>query len=118
MTSKQIERYRSELIQLLKQPPSQDRLNALLKLAQSVGASIIKMEPTPSVYSQNAITELEIVNGIHYALQTASMINMAETAARSYWIALVASLIALLSAAAAWVAVFVQILGNMKQLYL
>ena len=49
---------------------------------------------------------------------TASMINMAETAARSYWIALVASLIALLSAAAAWVAVFVQIVGNMKQLYL
>lgn len=55
---------------------------------------------------------------IQQALQTASMINMAETAARNYWIALVASLIALLSAAAAWVAVFVQIVGNMKQLYL
>jgi hypothetical protein len=53
---------------------------------------------------------------IHQALQTASMINMAETAAR-YWIALVASLIALLSARAL-VAVFVQIVGNMKQLYL
>jgi hypothetical protein len=59
-----------------------------------------------------------MANRIHQALQTASMINMAETAARSYWIALVASLIALLSAAAAWVAVFVQIVGNMKQLYL
>lgn len=59
-----------------------------------------------------------IATRIHQALQTASMINMAETAARSYWIALVASLIALLSAAAAWVAVFVQIIGNMKQLYL
>ena len=59
-----------------------------------------------------------MANRIHQALQTASMINMAEAVARSYWIALVASLIALLSAAAAWVAVFVQIVGNMKQLYL
>jgi hypothetical protein len=57
-------------------------------------------------------------NRIHQAIQSATMINMAETVARSYWIALVASLIALLSAAAAWVAVFVQIIGNMKQLYL
>ncbi len=54
---------------------------------------------------------------IHQALQTASMINMAETAARCYWIALVASLIALLGAAAAWVAVYANVMANFKQLY-
>lgn len=113
MSPKEIRRFRCQLDEILKQENLASRLKPLQELAHKVGASVCRMED-----AQNRISELEVVNGVHHALQTASMINMAEAAARSYWIALVASLIALLSAAAAWVAVFVQILGNMKQLYL
>lgn len=113
MSPKEIRQFRCQLVEILKQENRESRSGPLQELAQKVGASVCRMED-----AQNRISELEVVNGIQHALQTASMINMAEAAARCYWFAFVASLIALLSAAAAWVAVFVQILGNMKQLYL
>ncbi len=112
MTTKEMNRYRSRLVDLTTKYVnlSSDGLTELSELAKQVGVS------PRDIHS--ATPAAQIIQEIHQALQTASMINMAETAARSYWIALVASLIALLSAAAAWVAVFVQIVGNMKQLYL
>jgi hypothetical protein len=112
MTQKELKQYQNELVELRKNSLSGKQIDSLLELASKVGAPVTELVPD----SRYTITD--VVNGIQQALQTASMINMAETAARSYWIALVASLIALLSAAAAWVAVFVQIVGNMKQLYL
>ena len=110
MTTKEMNRYRSRLVDLTKKYDklSPEGIDELSELAHQVGVSPRDVESRAA----------DLIQQIHQALQTASMINMAETAARSYWIALVASLIALLSAAAAWVAVFVQILGNMKQLYL
>lgn len=114
MTPKELKKCQSDLQMILSGPTvveDKSKEVRLSELAQKVGVCCLMAEgynASPAVLAER----------IQQALQTVSMINMAETAARSYWIALVASLIALLSAAAAWVAVFVQIVGNMKQLYL
>jgi hypothetical protein len=114
MTTNELKQYQHELKTILSGPAITGDKSSdvrLKELAQRVGVCCIMSG------GDNA-RPYELAQLIHQALQTASMISMAETAARNYWIALVASLIALLSAAAAWVAVFVQIVGNMKQLYL
>jgi hypothetical protein len=113
MTSKEIEKFRKRLVEVLKREKSDERTAALYELAKEIGAS------TGRRRSGEDVDPVGLVDNIHYALQTASMVDMCRTAGRNYWIAFVASLIAFLSAAAAWAAVYVNILAKMsKTLYL
>jgi hypothetical protein len=77
------------------------RYEALRDLALEVGGSSISTE------RQKIANEGELTEGIHRALQTKTMIEVSKIAARNFWIALVASAIALLSMVAAWAAVLV-----------
>lgn len=76
-----------------------ERYKELRHLALEVGASHISTAP------QKTANEGELVYAIHQALQTATMIDACKTAARNYKIALIATVIALGSALAAWIAV-------------
>ena len=49
--------------------------------------------------------EAEHIRSINQALQTAAMIDMCKTAARNFWIAIVAAIAAVVSAVAAWAAI-------------
>lgn len=125
MTHDEMEDYRKQLVKILSKKDEQGKfkpevLHELQKLAMEVGAS------TQAVYlniHQAGHREIsgaaipEIVFNIHQALQTASMINMCETATRGYKIAeatvkkatrawAIAAIISLCSMIAAWVAVF------------
>ena len=71
----------------------------LVRLAKEVGASPIKM------YSVGYANDAELTHNIEQALQTETMIDMCKTASRNYIIALIATIIALGSAVALWVAV-------------
>ncbi len=87
---------------------AEQRPAALVKLAQQVGASTMRMGRTttdPNEVPQNVITESEIVQNINMALQTASMLVMSKAAV---W----AAVTAFISALAAWVAVLVNCIRN------
>ncbi len=73
------------------------RYEALRNLALEVGGSYISTE------RQKTANEGELTEGIHRALQTATMIDMCRTAAKNYKIALVAAI-------AAWAAVLAMVL--------
>ena len=98
MKRKDLERYRQELIEILKKPES-ERRGFLEKLAIKVGASLV------TKYGIEYANEGEIVHNIEQALRTETMIDMCKIANRNFVIALIATVIALGSAAAAWVAV-------------
>ena len=102
---------KKELIAILKEPT--DKMEQLRNFATTVGAS------TQSVLGGGSIeaTESQLVFNIHQAIQTASMVNMCETATEGYEMATktsnkacinfwIAAGIAFLSAVAAWVAAF------------
>ncbi len=102
MTLKKIKQKRKELTKIL-QRDTGERTDDLIKLAQEVGASTLRMGRTtgdPDEISQNVITESEIVQNINIALQTASMLVMSKAA---IWAAITASV----SALAAWAVVLV-----------
>lgn len=114
MTDKEIEQASQELTGLqvlteilkVREPEKRERL---LALAKKVGASRSRYK---DVGGEDNATESQLVDNIHQALQTASMVNMCRTSAamceiasRNYKIALVAAVVAGLSAVAAWVAV-------------
>ena len=111
MANKEIENHKQKLIEILANDESAQRLNDLKKLAKIIGACVTRMraETTPEGLSigpsSNIITETEIVHNIQVALQTATMINMCKTSSRNFWIALIATIVAMISAVAAWVAV-------------
>jgi hypothetical protein len=109
MTSKYI-KHRRELRSIIeKHPPGNHRTKLLRELAVKVGAG------DTSEFGADAASENRIlVNNIQIALQTASMINVSETAAKNYRIAIIASIAAVVSAAAAWCAVYVSILVRAK----
>ena len=75
-----------------------ERYKKLRELALEVGATYMSIE------RQKTANEGELTDGIHKALQTASMIEMYRISARSLWIALAAVIISLLAMVAAWVA--------------
>lgn len=101
MTNKEIENKRNKLIQIVNMSSGTEdqRRKELRKLALEVGAS------HKSTERQKTANEGELVVGIQDALQTASMINACKTASRSFWIALIATMAAAISAIAAWAAV-------------
>jgi len=101
MEYKEIKRYMAELDIILNTIANEnDRVQKLIPLAKKVGASSRKWP-----HGSCSASEPELVDNIQRALQTASMIDMCETASRNCAIALIATLIALGSAVAAWVAV-------------
>ncbi|MBW8002827.1 MAG: hypothetical protein FVQ80_12530 [Planctomycetes bacterium] len=101
MASKHIKSYRSKLRSIIeKNPVSKHRTKLLRELAVEIGAA------DTSEFGADAASENRIfINNIQLALQTATMIDMCRTASRNFWIAIVAAIIAGLSAVAAWVAV-------------
>jgi hypothetical protein len=119
-TNKEIEQYRRELVQIQIQCDVDQKWKQAKELAMKVGASIWRIHPLkdsdieapPSGEKRREAMEAtvaEIVHNIHYALQTATMINMCKTANRNFWIAIVASLVAILSMLAAWTALLTQL---------
>ena len=115
MNRPEIEKKKKELTETLKEEDARARLEKLQRLAKEVGASVIRMERgrliadssgriTSEEMSRNAISETEIVHNIQVAFQTETMLDMCKTAARNFWIAVIASLIAFLSMVAAWIA--------------
>jgi len=103
MTNKEIEEYRKRLVEIQKIPDSEQnkRVEALQKLAKEIGGSSKSWQP---IGGENIATESTLVDHINDALRTATMINMCKTASRNFIIALIATVIALVSAVAAWVA--------------
>lgn len=116
MTRKQIEKKKEDLTDILKEEDTNVRLEKLQKLAKEVGASVTRMGKIlvkHDIYGkqeyrdENQITESEIVHNIQFALQTETMIDMCNTAARNFWITLVAVLIAVFAMLASWAGVLV-----------
>ena len=115
MTREEIERYRQKLRNILKNEQDEGkRLEALKDLAKEVGAGYVhtKIAPTTTTVPDGngflttihrnpiSISESELVLNINNALQIETMIDMCKTAAKNYKIAVY-------SAIAAWIAVFV-----------
>ena len=107
MTHKEIEAKRQELVQILKVESEAARWEKLIAFAKEIGASTTRWGagPTPAAakwgLGENKINETEIVQNIHMALQTASMIDACHTASQNYKIAICAAIAAALSAACA-----------------
>jgi hypothetical protein len=68
-----------------------ERYRKLRELALEVGATYISVE------RQKTANEGELTDGIHKALQTASMIEMCRISARNFWVAVIASIVAFIS---------------------
>ena len=98
MASDQIEAHRLKLTQILAN--DQNKHNSLKDLSKKVGASI-----TDRYKGHGEASIPQLVDNINQALQTATMIDMCKTANRNYKIALIATIIALGSAVALWIAV-------------
>jgi hypothetical protein len=114
MTHKEIEKYRKQLVEILQGEDAREdksRQACLKELAEKVGASAMAKA------GMDNAGEAELVDNIHFALQTASMMDMCRTAAKNYWIAFVAALVALASAIAAWTAVYVGVLEKIGRLH-
>jgi hypothetical protein len=119
MTHKESEQYRLKLTEIIKRLPKEigEQLpeglkEDLLDVARKVGACTrsvhIKDNGSRDVY--NASTE-DLISNIHQALNTATTIEMCRISARNFWVALVATVIALLAMFAAWAAVVVKAKG-------
>ena len=100
MSHKKIEKAEKRLIEIGNMSGLQEQKKALHTLRKEIGASKQKEHK-----GGEDCTVSELIDNCHYALQTASMIEMCKTASRNFVIALIATLIALVSAVAAWMAV-------------
>ncbi len=120
MTREKISEYRQKLRTILNNKDDGQRLEELKQLAKKVGSGYVNTKivcsDTRKVGSgtltnirQNPISESELVLNINNALQTETMIDMCNTAAKNFGIAVVAAIAAGLSALAAWAAVGVKI---------
>jgi len=122
MTRKEIAVYRQNLCTILAIEDEGQRLKKLEQLAKKVGAGYIHTEiaatttiktatGSETTIHQNPISESELVLNINNALQTETMIDVCKTAARSFWITMVAAIAAVLSALAAWSAIVKMVQG-------
>lgn len=109
MSHKEIKEAKKRLLKIMRMEASKAQSDALHQLAMDVGASTFRLEEQGRVSGkfgdlsrQNVITETEIVHNINEALESSVVILMGRAATRSYWITLLAMLIALGSALAAW----------------
>ncbi len=113
MTHRETEEHRKKLAEIINSPsepdgnPAKGTKHDLRELARKVGASTRAMYVNPAsakpVGYDASISDL--IDNIHQALQTATMIDMCKTASRNYVIALIATIIALGSSVALWIAV-------------
>jgi subtilase family serine protease len=104
MTHKEIEAKRQELVQILKVESEAAKWEKLIAFAKEIGASTTRWESFKvgiMSMGENKITETEIVQNIHVALQTASMLDACHTASQNYKIAIWAAIAAAASACAA-----------------
>jgi hypothetical protein len=116
MTRKEIKQKKARLVEILKEGDPDKRRKDLEELAKIVGASVTRIvrikvgsEASKVYYKHdNVITETEIVHNIQFALQTETMVEACRISARNFWVALVATVIALLAMFAAWAAVAVK----------
>lgn len=121
MTPEKIAEYRQKLRTILNNKNDGQRFEELEQLAKEVGAGYVNTKiagtsPLPggkgTAIHQNPISESELVLNINNALQTETMIDMCNTAAKNFWITLIATIVAFFSvlvagfsALAAWVAI-------------
>jgi hypothetical protein len=92
MTHEKIEQCRRKLVEVIKLPDSGERNKAFIELRKEVGASGCRGDmPTAAMDAEN-------IESIHYALQTASMIDMCKTSNKNYKIAIAAAIVAIFSA--------------------
>jgi subtilase family serine protease len=104
MKHKKIEAKRQELVQILKIESEAAKREKLISFAKEIGASTTRWESFKAgilSIGENKITETEIVQNIHVALQTASMLDACHTASQNYKIAIWAAVAAAVSACAA-----------------
>lgn len=119
MAYEENEQHRQELIRIAKLPDTDQtgKICELSKLSAKVGAG------GSGLFGKNNASISALHSKIHHALQTASMIEMCESASKGYEIALeatrsasktywIAAGISILSMLAAWVAVIVGIITN------
>jgi len=99
--TEELESWPEELAEILKKE-GQERMQELSGFAKKVGAS---RSHWARMGGDNNATEAQLVDNIQRAMQTTSMVEMCKTANRNFIIALIATVIALVSAAAVWVAV-------------
>ena len=107
--NKKTEEFRQKLADIIRNRPENERMEHLRELAIEVGAGTVRTEiaavapygESGTVSYQNSISESELVQNIHNALQTRTMIAMCKTASKQFVIALIAAVIALVSAVAA-----------------
>ena len=118
MTREKISEYRQKLRTILNKDEEQ-RFEELKQLAKEVGAGYVHTEIAPTTTTvpdgngflttthQNpiSISESELVLNINNALQTETMIDVCKTAARNFWVTMLAAMAAVLSALAAWWAI-------------
>ena len=118
-----IAKNRQELQDILKNDTAKERYKALKELAKKVGAGYVNTtiagtstlphgEGIARPKLENHISESELVLNINNALQTEMMMDMCNTAAKNFWITMVAAIAAVLSALAAWSAI--SIMRQMK----
>ena len=88
--------YRKQLLEILQISDVSKQNQPLRNLAKAVGAQ----QPNASGVEFRDM----IVNNINHALQTLAMIEACKTANKNVFVAIIATLIALVSAIAAWVA--------------
>lgn len=96
---KEVEKERLELQNILKKDDQNQRLTDLKNLALKVGASRVKLYP-----GHGDASEPEIIQNIHQALQTKSMIAAVKTSYNHVIVSIILALIAFGSMIAAFIA--------------
>ena len=103
MTHKEIEKCRQRLVEIISNSDSEhSKYIALKELGKEVG---VIASLSLCVDNEGETSSVPLADKIQTALQTATMIDMCKTTSRNFFIALIATAIALGSAIAAWIAV-------------
>ncbi len=116
MNRKTIAQYRQKLQAILAKDDEGQRRTDLLQLAKDVGAGYVHTTLGPTTESpphkgpmgtikqttihQSPISESELVLNINNALQTETMIDVCNVSARNFWIAVLATMVAMAAATA------------------
>lgn len=99
MRSREMEQCQQKLVEIQAISESTAQEVQLSELARKLGATRFSRRGAFNAAGP------ELIDNIHDALRTKSMISMCKTANRNLWIAFAAAIAAVLSAGAAWIAV-------------
>ena len=101
MKTKDIKQYRQKLAEILRTLKQVEvREEKIVELAKEIGAEIISRQGT------FVAREPELIDNIHDVLRTESTIELCRVASRNFWVVFAAAIAAVLSAGAAWIAVY------------